>query len=154
MDRQDHQPRFPHFHSQGQGSTPNLSHKKQMSGCWKYSIMGNATFTDSMINLTSCYPTPETLRQLFILCVIQTAGLPDVAFPLCSNLCWVKHCRTGENSSLPETFKHFVHSHICQCTTQSVLTFQFGFVFTVTNLGIVTQEFIIILFLLLVWMVH
>lgn len=84
-----------------------------MPGCWDYSIMENASFADSFINLRcrlSCYRTPETLRQLFILCVVEAAGLPDVAFPLCSNLCWVKHWRTGENSSSPETFKHFVHS--------------------------------------------
>lgn len=121
-----------------------------------YSIMGNAHFTASMINLTSrpsCYPTPETLRQLLILCVIQTAGLPDVTFALCSNLCRVKHWRTEENEARYQ--KHlsilFNHEYV---NTQLIHTFQFGFVFTVTNICIVTQEFIIILLLLLLRMVH
>lgn len=39
-------------------------------------------------------------------------------------------------------------------SVRTIHTFQFGFVFAVTNLGIVTQEFIIILLLLLLWKVH
>lgn len=156
--RQDHQARCPHFHSQGQGSTPNLSHKKQKPGCWDmdYRLMEYANFMDSMINLTSrlrCYRTPETLWQLLILCVIQIVGLPDVTFPLCSNLCRVKHWRTEENEA--HYHKHlsilFIHVYV---NTQLIHTFQFGFVFTVTNFCIVAQEFIIILLLFLLRMVH
>lgn len=55
------------------------------------SITGNATCSDSL--------TPETLQQLLVFCVIQTAVLPDVAFSLCSNLSWVENWWTQGNKA-------------------------------------------------------
>lgn len=48
-----------------------------------------------------CHSTPETLRQLLVVRVVQVAGPPGVAFPLCSDLCRVKYLKQKGHSSLP-----------------------------------------------------
>lgn len=148
LDHQDHQAHCPHFHSQGKGSTPNLLHEKQKPGCWDmdYSIMGNAGFTELL-----SYPR-DNVTTLHPLCHPDCWPSRCSLFPLLQPLLgWILEDRRKLVTRNIQAF--CLLTYIC-VRTQSIHTFQFGFVFTVTNLSIVTQEFIIILLLLLLRMVH
>lgn len=95
LDRQDPQAHCPHFHSQGSGSTPNLLYDKEkphIVASWEVPVSQGSVVETRKIE-ESCCATPQTLRQLFVLRVVQTAGLPDVTFPTCPDLGRIKCCK-------------------------------------------------------------